>query len=115
MFEDPTMIRFIVMPIVGVLLGIRDGHLDAKAASPPFDYTMKEMVKATYVPFFMMTFINILAQANSGQGINMLEAVGMGGLCAGLLYTLARNISNQFFFHDQVSTGTAGAESNTPK
>jgi hypothetical protein len=115
MFDDPSMIRFIVMPIVGLLLGIRDGHLDAKAATAPFDYTMKEMVKATYIPFFMMTFINILAQANSGQGINMLEAVGMGGLCAGLLYTLARNISNQAFFHDRYSTETAGAESNTRK
>ena len=95
MFDDPSMIRFIVMPIVGVLLGIRDGHLDAKAASPPFDYTMKDMVKATYVPFFMMTFINILAQANSGQGVSMLEAIGMGGLCAGVIYTISRNASNK--------------------
>ena len=115
MFDDPSMIRFIVMPLVGVLLGVRDGHLDAKAATPPFDYTMKDMVKATYAPLFMMTFINILAQANSGQGINMLEAVGMGGLCAGFLYTLARNISNQAFFHDRYAREAARAESNTPK
>ena len=98
MFDDPTLIRFLAMPIVGVMLGIRDGRLDARAGTRPFDYTMKEMVKATYFPFFMMTFINILAQANSGQGINMLEAVGMGGLCVGILYTLSRNISNSFYF-----------------
>lgn len=111
MFDDPSMIRFIVMPIVGVLLGMRDGRLDAKAATPPFDYTMKDMVKATYIPFFMMTFINILAQANSGRGVNMLEAFGMGGLCAGLLYTLARNLSNQTFFRIR----TSEAEQNRSK
>ena len=98
MFDDPTLIRFIAMPIVGVILGLRDGRLDARAGTRPFDYTMKDMVKATYVPFFMMTFINILAQANSGRGINMLEAVGLGGLCVGVLYTLARNISNRLYF-----------------
>ena len=98
MFDDPTLIRFIVMPIVGTILGIRDGRLDARAGVQPFDYTLKEMVKATYFPFFMMTFINILAQANSDEGINMLEAVGMGGLCVGILYTISRNISNRFYF-----------------
>ena len=98
------MIRFIMMPIVGTVLGIRDGRLDAKAGTRPFDYTIKEMIKATYVPFFMMTFINVLAQANSGEGINILAAIGMGGLCAGILYTLARNISNQAYFRGQSST-----------
>jgi len=96
--DDPTLLRFIVMPIVGILLGVRDGRLDAKAGTQPFDYTMKEMISASLFPFFMMTFINVLAQANSGAGINMLEAVGMGGLCAGILYTVARNSSNQLYF-----------------
>ena len=115
MFDDPTVIRFIVMPIVGTLLGVRDGHLDAKAGTRPFDYTMKEMVKASLMPFMMMSIINVLAQANSGQGVNMLEAVGMGGLCAGILYTLARNISNQTYFRDKYPSRTAGAESMTGK
>ena len=104
MFDDPTLIRFIAMPIVGTILGIRDGRLDARAGIRPFDYTMKEMVQATYVPFFLMTFINILAQANSGHGVNVFEAVGMGGLCVGILYTLARNITNKTYFRDKQAT-----------
>ena len=95
MFEDPTLIRFIVMPIVGTLLGVRDGRLDAKAGTLPFDYTMKEMLRAMLIPFCVMTAINLLAQANSGEGMNFLEAVGMGGLCAGILYTISRNLANQ--------------------
>jgi hypothetical protein len=115
MFDDPTMIRFIMMPIVGTVLGIRDGRLDAKAGIRPFDYTMKEMLQATFVPFCIMTFINILAQANSGAGVNFLEAFGMGGLCAGIIYTLARNISNQAYFRDKQATKEAGAVSHTAK
>lgn len=96
MLEDPSLIRFIVMPIVGILLGVRDGNLDARAGTRPFDYTMKEMLQAMLVPFCVMSAISLVAQANSGQGANFLEALGMGGLCAGILYTISRNLSNRF-------------------
>ena len=98
MIEDPSLIRFIVLPIAGILLGVRDGHLDAKAGTRPFDYTMKEMLQAMLAPFCVMTAISLLAQANSGEGMNFLEALGMGGLCAGILYTVSRNLSNRFYF-----------------
>jgi hypothetical protein len=96
MLEDPSLIRFIVMPIVGTCLGIRDGSLDAKAGVAPFQYTVAEFIKATAVPFTVMTVINILAQASAGGGVSILEAFGMGGLCAGILYTVGRNISNEY-------------------
>jgi len=95
MLEDPSLIRFIVQPIIGLCLGIRDGSLDARAGVKPFEYTVGEFIKATAVPFTVMTVVNILAQASTGEGVSLLEAFGMGGLCAGILYTVGRNASNQ--------------------
>jgi len=93
---DPTLLRFIVMPVVGVALGIRDGRLDAAARTKPLQYKVWPFLKATALPFFFMTTINIVAQAASPQrGVNPLEAIGFAGLCVGVLYTLSRNVTNQ--------------------
>jgi hypothetical protein len=95
MLDDPSVIRFIALPVIGTCLGIRDGSLDARAGVAPFEYSVADLIRHTAAPFTVMTMINILAQASAGGGVNILEALGMGGLCAGILYTLGRNISNQ--------------------
>ncbi|MGI9455621.1 MAG: HlyD family secretion protein, partial [Aeoliella sp.] len=93
---DPSLLRFIVMPVVGLALGIRDGRLDAKAESQPFEYKVWPFLRATTLPFVFMTTINVVAQAASpDQDVNLLEAIGFAGLCVGVLYTLARNITNK--------------------
>ena len=92
---DPSMIRFIAMPVIGVALGVRDGRLDAKARTKPLEYKLSAYLKATAIPFFAMSAINILAQIAGPNPVNLLEAIGMAGICVGLLYTLARNITNQ--------------------
>jgi hypothetical protein len=101
MLEDPALIRFLAMPVVAVCLGVRDGNLDALARVAPFQYTIADFVKATAVPFTVMMVINILAQASTGSGVSILEALGMGGLCCGILYTVGRNISNHYHSRQQ--------------
>ena len=36
----PMSLRFVFQPLVGLLLGIRDGMMDAKAREPPFIFAL---------------------------------------------------------------------------
>lgn len=95
MLDDPAQLRFIVFPIVAIVFGIRDGGLDARAGVKPFDYTLKEFIAATALPFVVITALYIFAMASSHEQVNLLEAAVMGGLCAGVLYAVSRNLSNR--------------------
>jgi hypothetical protein len=51
----PMSLRFIFQPLVGLLLGVRDGMMDAKAGEPPFIYALiidKEDRKAKLTSLF---------------------------------------------------------------
>src|SRR5215210_5151572 len=34
--DGPGSLRFIIQPLLAILLGLRDGHRDAKAGAPPY-------------------------------------------------------------------------------
>lgn len=96
MLDDPAQLRFIVFPIVAIVFGIRDGGLDARAGVRPFDYSLKEFVAAVAMPFIVITVLYMFVVASSHAPVSLVEAAVMGGLCAGVLYAVARNLSNRF-------------------
>lgn len=112
---EPSMIRFIAMPVVGVALGIRDGRLDAKAGVKPLEYKISAYLRATAIPFIVMSTVNILAQVAGPNPVSLLEAIGMAGLCVGLLYTLSRNVTNQLLSRRAVGRVEKAASYGGPR
>jgi len=102
----PGAIRFIVQPIIAILLGIRDGLKDAKSGKLPFIYlliyepkkrltTMKEGLKHIITALLIATVLDSIVQY-SIYGLWRLQwAIVVGILLIALPYMTARGISNR--------------------
>lgn len=104
----PMSFRFIIQPIVAVILGIRDGRLDAKAGTPPFIYNVifkKEHYRSQFrnalhsllTPVIVGMILDAIAQYLIFKHIRPLPALLVGTFIMGVPYSLSRGISNRFF------------------
>jgi hypothetical protein len=102
----PMSFRFIMQPAIAVLLGIRDGRLDAKAGTPPyiFDLVFKpedrhraisSALQSLLTPVIVGTVLDAIAQFLIFQRIHLLPALLVGAFVMGVPYSLARGISNR--------------------
>lgn len=102
----PMSFRFIIQPLVAVILGIRDGRLDAKAGTPPFIYNVifkKEHYRSQFrnalhsllTPVIVGTVLDAIAQYLIFKHIRPLPALLVGTFIMGFPYSLSRGISNR--------------------
>jgi hypothetical protein len=99
-------IRFILQPIVGIILGIRDGLADAKAGFPPFNMDMlfhpenrrrdlMSALKAILKPIILGTILDCIAQYLIFKHVRLIPAVIVAALVMGVPYALARGFTNR--------------------
>jgi hypothetical protein len=98
--------RFILQPALAVLLGIRDGLLDARAGTPPFiaDLLFRPQHRARQLkaafhrllsPILIAILLDAIAQHLIFQHVRPVAALLVGTFVMGLPYAVARGLSNR--------------------
>ncbi|HET9982538.1 MAG TPA: hypothetical protein VFQ38_03085 [Longimicrobiales bacterium] len=106
MLHGPGRFRYLVQPIVAVVLGIRDGRLDAAAGRPPYilalatgtgrrGETLKSALSSIGVPLVVGFVIDLLMQRCILHRVHVLVAVLSGTLVIALPYAAARALTNR--------------------
>ena len=102
----PMHVRFIVQPIIAVILGIRAGIHDARQATPPFIWSLctrpsgwkrqlKQAREHLVIPLVVAIVLDGIVQYLLFQRIRVLGAVVLGTILMGLPYSLARAFTNR--------------------
>jgi hypothetical protein len=104
--DAPFHLRLIVQPLVALLLGIRDGRLDAKAGTPPYVYDLlvssadrgaglRSGLDAIWKPLAIAVILDAVVQFAFLDRVSLLGALLVGGLLVGIPYVLARGVANR--------------------
>ncbi|HEX7049510.1 MAG TPA: hypothetical protein VF188_04805, partial [Longimicrobiales bacterium] len=106
MLGGPGRLRFIIQPLVAILLGIRDGRLDAKARRRPYVIAVlfvKEGRRAalrsgvaTFIrPFAIAVLVDLILQFYVLARVRIWEAVVVGTALVAVPYVAARGLTNR--------------------
>src|SRR6266536_3050669 len=104
--DAPFRFRLIVQPLVALLLGLRDGRLDAKTGTPPYLYELifvpalrqarlKSGLTAIAKPLAVAVIMDAVVQFTFLDSLNILAALVIGGLLVGVPYSLVRGLTNR--------------------
>jgi len=102
----PMHFRFILQPIMAIILGIRDGVQDAKSGTPLFiwdlftrpreqKHKLKNALKRLLIPMIVATVLDGIVQYLLFKEIRILGAVVIGATIMGLPYLSARGLTNR--------------------
>ena len=102
----PMSMRFLLQPIAAILVGIRDGRLDARAGTPPYIFdlvfrpegrrrALSSALQTLLIPMTVGTILDAIAQYLIFQRVHILPAMLVGAFVMGVPYSLARGISNR--------------------
>jgi NhaP-type Na+/H+ or K+/H+ antiporter len=106
----PFPARFVLQPLVAIILGIRDGITDAKLGRPPFvmallfardgaiprSELLKTSLRRILTPLAIGIFIDMIVQWYLFDRIILWGAILVGALLVALPYTIARALTNRF-------------------
>lgn len=106
MLGGPGRFRFIVQPFVAIVLGIRDGRLDAKAGRRPYVIAAvfaKEGRRAalrsgiaTFIrPFTVAVLLDMILQFYILDRVRIWSAFVVGTVLIAVPYALARGLTNR--------------------
>lgn len=107
MLTGPGRFRFILQPLVAILLGIRDGRLDAKAGRRPYVIAalfvregrkdaLLSGIKTFSKPFVVSVILDVIFQFYLFHHVRFWSAVVVGTLLIALPYSIARGLTNRF-------------------
>ena len=111
----PGNLRFVLQPLIAILLAIRDGRNDAKSGTPAFlaemvsgsgprGATLKVSIKATLMPFSVAVILDSILQIIIFDVWRLQWALVVGLFLVGIPYVVVRSISNSLFSrHSPVS------------
>lgn len=102
--------RFVLQPIIAILLGIRDGRLDASAHREPFFLSLftrqgrrqhlgHELIRAIAIPFTVAIIVDMILQRLITQTNVLWISVLVGTLLVGLPYSGTRGLANRWARH----------------
>jgi len=105
-FTGPLHFRFIVQPIIAVILAMRDGRLDAKAGTPPFVLSFivcpsqrsrlfRNAFHAVLIPVIVGIIADAIAQFMIFHHVRPIPAILVGTGVIGLPYAVARGLTNR--------------------
>ena len=104
--NGPLGFRFILQPIAAIMLGIRDGKIDAASNEKPYIFDLcvnpknrkrqiDKAIKTLLKPIIISIIMDIAAQFLLFKTVNLWGAVIIGTFIMGIPYSLARGISNR--------------------
>lgn len=110
MAGGPAHLRFILQPVVALLLGLRDGRLDARAGTAPFLWNLlfvpsqrraswRSAVGALWKPFLVATVMDAFLQMLILRTLHPGQAALTGCLLVGLPYAVTRALTNRAVSH----------------
>ena len=108
LFTGPGNLRFVVQPLIAILLAMRDGRNDAKSGTSPYLYelvsssgqrgaTLKGGIKAVLMPFSVAVILDSILQIVIFDVWRLQSALVVGLCLVGIPYILVRSISNRLF------------------
>jgi hypothetical protein len=103
-FSGPGRFRFILQPLVAILLGVRSGLADAKSGQPPYilallfhGHKRKELLRSGMTAIFHLLAFGILLDAAAQlliyKQIHPGAALVIGPALVGVPYALARGLT----------------------
>ena len=98
--------RFILQPLIAIVLGVRDGIADAKQGKPPYFirvlfkserklYVLKTSIKSIATPLTVGIVLDMILQWVIFQGVYLLPAIIAGTILVAFPYAVARGLSNR--------------------
>jgi hypothetical protein len=104
--DAPFHFRLIVQPLVALLLGFRDGRLDAKVGTPPYLYDLvfrtadrrgllQQALDSIWKPLLVGIILDAIVQFTFLDSVSIPGALLIGGLLVGVPYVLARGGANR--------------------
>lgn len=102
----PFSFRFIVQPVMAIILGVRDGLMDLKAGSPPYFYyflshpELREKLAlsasaSVVIPIVIGIILDGIVQYLMFNRIYPMQALLVGSFVIAVPYILARGLSNR--------------------
>jgi len=106
MLGGPGRLRFVVQPLVAILLGIRDGRRDARAGKPPYVFAVlavRELrreqlasgVEALTKPLIVAILVDMVVQYLIFRSVRLWSALLVGALLVALPYAATRALTNR--------------------
>jgi hypothetical protein len=101
---EPLSFRFVVQPALALLLGFRDGKVDARAGLPPFFFSMfapgrrdrlGTALRTVALPLAMAVAMDALVQRAVAGRVDVAEAIVVGFLLIAAPYVVARGLTNR--------------------
>jgi hypothetical protein len=103
----PLHFRFLLQPLIAVLLGIRDGLRDARAGEPPYllglisererrRERIAELWRSLRIGLLLAIVLDAVVQYLLFRSIRIVGAILVGTLLMALPYSLARALTNRF-------------------
>ena len=100
-FTGPMWFRFILQPMVAIIVGIRDGMHDAQAGRPPLIWRLifhpegrgrdvKRTVESLWKPVVIATILDAIAQYLMFRAVYLGAAILVGTCIMAVPYFLAR-------------------------
>jgi len=106
--SGPMRFRFVMQPMMAVILGIRDGKHDALSGAPPFLMSLvtesaarkarlKGIAWRLRGPVIIASSLDAIVQYVMFQLVRPLTAVLVGSMLMAVPYSAARGLSNRWF------------------
>jgi hypothetical protein len=106
----PFPARFILQPLVAIILGIRDGMTDARLGRAPFGMALlferdsaiprSELLKTSLrhilTPLVIGIVLDMVVQWYLFHRVIIVAAISVGSLLVGIPYSIARGLTNRF-------------------
>lgn len=107
MLGGPGRMRFVLQPLVAIILGVRDGRADAAAGRPPYvvavlfaDEGRREglvsALRTLTKPLLVAVVLDAVLQYVIFSSIRLWQALAVGATLIALPYVLARGITNRY-------------------
>jgi hypothetical protein len=102
----PMGLRFVFQPLVGLLLGVRDGMIDAKAGEPPFildlivnrenrKAKLINIIKSLSKTIIIAIVLDMIVQYLIFDQVRVTSAIMVAVMILIVPYSLARAITNR--------------------
>jgi len=106
MLSGPGRLRFILQPLVAIILGIRDGWADAAAGRPPYVFAVffvperrREALTSGLAtlakPLIIAVLIDMVLQFVIFRTVRIWHALAVGGALVALPYIVVRAFTNR--------------------
>jgi hypothetical protein len=107
MLSGPGHLRFFIQPLVAILLGLRDGKLDAQAGKLPFILSLwrsdnrgqlaEQALKQIALPLAIATVLDAILQYVILGQVKLLSAFIVGAVLIAMPYSASRGLCNRAF------------------